>query len=176
MKKVLLGIAVLLGVAGVLVLYGSNFAKQTVHDQLSAQKIKFPAKEALEKDNPALVKYAGAEVDTGDEAKAYSEYIKGHIAKIANNQTYSEVSGQYQQQKDKTTAEAKKLEGQRLSLFMGETLRGLLLNAWGWGLIGAIAFYAGITLLLGAVLVAIVALAMKESKPAAKKRATSKKK
>jgi len=29
---------------------------------------------------------------------------------------------------------------------MGETLRGLLLNAWGWSLIGSIAGYAAITL------------------------------
>jgi hypothetical protein len=45
------------------------------------------------------------------------------------------------------------LAGERTTLFMGETLRGLLLNAWGWSVIGSIATLAGfILILLGGVL------------------------
>jgi len=141
MKKVLLGLALVWAVAASLVMWGSNFATGTVHDQLAAQKISFPDKTALEEDNPALVKYAGQMVDNGDKAKAYSEYINGHLQKIAGGKTYSEVSSAYQLDKTNTT-----LAGQRQSLFMGETLRGLLLNAWGWGLIGTIAMYASVVL------------------------------
>ena len=118
-----------------------------VHDQLTDQHIKFGSKEALEKEgvSKSIVKYAGQTVDSGAKAKAYSDYIKGHLAKVAGGKTYSEVSGEYQ--KDKTN---KTLEGQRQTLFMGETLRGLLLNAWGWGLIGSIANYAAVALFLAA--------------------------
>ena len=43
---------------------------------------------------------------------------------------------------------------------MGETLRGPLLNAWGWGTIGTIATIAGIALILiGLVLLVIPLLA-----------------
>jgi hypothetical protein len=48
---------------------------------------------------------------------------------------------------------SEKLAGERTTLFMGDTLRGLLLNAWGWGQIGSIAILAGILLIVfGAIL------------------------
>jgi hypothetical protein len=43
---------------------------------------------------------------------------------------------------------SEKLAGERTELFTGETLRGLLLQAWGWGKIGSIAILAGILLIL----------------------------
>jgi hypothetical protein len=163
MKKVLLAVGLVLLAAASLVMWGSKFATGTVREQLAAQKITFPDKASLEQDNPALAKYASQKVDNGDEAKAYAAYIEGHLKNIANGQTYSEVSSQYQ--KDRTNQE---LAGQRTSLFMGETLRGLLLNAWGWGLIGTIAKYASLALFAagGAALVAAAVM-----KPTAKKRA-----
>jgi hypothetical protein len=46
-----------------------------------------------------------------------------------------------------------KLAEQKASLFQGETLRGLLLNAWGWSVVGTVATIAGFVLLgLGALL------------------------
>jgi len=154
MKKILFIVATVLVIAGGLTYWGSMFAAQTVGEQLSAQKITFPNKATLEKEgDTTLVKFASAKVDTGVEAKAYSEYIGGHLKKIANGQTYSEVSTAYQ--KDKSN---KALSGQRQSLFMGETLRGLLLNAWGWGLIGTIALYASYAMFAAAILVYVVAL------------------
>ena len=162
MKKMLLVLAVIWAMAASLVMWGSKFATGTVHDQLAAQKITFPDKATLEEDNPALVKYAGQAVDNGDKAKGYSDFINGHLKNIANGKTYSEVSGEYQ--KDRTN---QTLAGQRQSLFMGETLRGLLLNAWGWGLIGTIAMYASLALYLaaaGAVAVAVMAPTKKRAK------------
>ena len=43
---------------------------------------------------------------------------------------------------------SEKLAGERTELFTGETLRGLLLQAWGWGQIGSIAVIAGILLIV----------------------------
>lgn len=66
-----------------------------------------------------------------------------HLAKIAGGKTYAEVS---------TAALAApndaKLAGQKAALFQGETLRGLLLGAWGWSMIGTIATLAGILLII----------------------------
>lgn len=169
-RNSLLAIAVVLAILGGMVLVGSNFATKTVHDQLAAQKIKFPPKEVLEKDNPALLKYAAAEVDTAQEAKAFSDYIGGHLSKVAGGQTYSEVSAAYQ--KDKTN---EKLEAQRMSLFMGETLRGLLLNAWGWGIIGQIALSASYALFIVSVGLVITAFTLNNSATKTKKPVTKRK-
>ena len=165
MKKILLALGVVLAVVASLVLWGSKFATGMVHDQLVAQKISFPDEATLKDDNPALVKYAGQAVDNGDKAKAYSDFIGGHLKNVAGGKTYSEVSSAYQ--KDKTN---QTLAGQRTTLFQGETLRGLLLNAWGWGLIGMIALYASVALYVAAV--GVVAIAVMAP---TKKRAKSKK-
>ncbi|HTL84257.1 MAG TPA: hypothetical protein VL856_03690, partial [Acidimicrobiia bacterium] len=82
-------------------------------------------------------------------AKAYADqFIKKHLEGVANGQTYSQVSGKaLQNPKDA------QLQAQVQTLFRGETLRGLLLNVWGWATLGAIAFWVGIGSLLGAVAV-----------------------
>ncbi len=159
MKKLLLVLGVVLVAAGSLVMWGSKFATGMVHDQLAAQKITFPDKKTLEEDNPALVKYAGQLVDNGNEAKAYSDFIGGHLKKVAGGKTYSEVSSAYQLDKTNQT-----LAAQRTTLFQGETLRGLLLNAWGWGLVGVIAMYAALALYVAAVGVAVLAVMMPQKK------------
>jgi hypothetical protein len=164
MKKLLLLVGVVLVAAASLVMWGSKFATGFVHDQLAAQKITFPDKASLEEDNPALVKYADQKVDSGEKAKAYSEYIAGHLKNLADGKTYSEVSSEYQ--KDRTN---QTLSGQRQSLFMGETLRGLLLNAWGWGLVGAIAYYVAIAMYAAAAGVVVTAVVMTPAKKRSKK-------
>ena len=57
---------------------------------------------------------------------------------------------------------------------MGETLRGILLNAWGWSLMGAIAFYAALGLWAAAVAVLAVYVLLNQKTP--KKKTASKKK
>ena len=126
------GVAIGLIVAGALALAGGQYATDVVHDQLVPQKIFFPEKgKAL----PAnLNQYAGQQVDTAKEAKAYANDFIGLHLWMANP-------------KDQELAQ------QRQTMFMGETLRGTLLNAWGWGTMGTIATIAGIVLLgIGAVL------------------------
>jgi hypothetical protein len=64
---------------------------------------------------------------TAKEAKAYADYIGVHLQGIGKGKSYSEVSAE--SMKDSNN---KELAQQRLAMFMGETLRGMLLNAWGW--------------------------------------------
>jgi hypothetical protein len=45
------------------------------------------------------------------------------------------------------------LAGQANTLFKGETLRGLLLYAWGWSVVGRIAFWVALAAFAGALVV-----------------------
>jgi hypothetical protein len=146
-----------LSVGSGLLLWGSGFANNMVHSQLKDQKISFPAKGSPgldPKEFPGLQQYAGQAVDNGPKAKAYAnEFIKVHLSQVADGKTYSEVS-----ELSRANPKDEQLSGQVQTLFRGETLRGLLLYAWGWSVVAAIAGYAGIAALLGAlaVLLALV--------------------
>ncbi len=141
-----------LTVGGGLLMYGHNFANHIVSSQLSEQKITFPAQgsPALDpKEFPGLQRYAGLAVDNGPKAKAYADqFIKKHLEGVASGQTYSQVSAAAQ--KDPTNTQ---LQAQANTLFKGETLRGLLLNAWGWATVGAIAYWVAMAAFLGALAV-----------------------
>ncbi len=133
-------------VVGILAVIGGHYDKQVVHDQLAPQKIFFP-KPAT---NPALAAYAGQQVLTGKQAKLYAQdQIGVDLTKVAGGKTYSQISAEWIAGGMKNTT----LASERTTLFMGETLNGLLLNAWGWSLIGTIATLAGLILIaLGGVL------------------------
>lgn len=153
---IILGV-VLLAMSG-LAWWAYSYTTNMVRDELRAQKIFFPEKGSdnfKPEEYPDLQKYSGQQVDNGEKARAYANgYIKRHLAKVAGGKVYSEVSAEYQ----KNPADAK-LKQQRETLFMGETLRGILLGtgfAFGTvGVIAGIAFYAlvvsGILLLLASV-------------------------
>src|SRR6185312_16029420 len=116
--------------------------------QLSEQKIAFPPKgPALDpKEFPGLQRYAGQAVDNGPKAKAYADqFIKVHLSQVADGKTYSEVS-----EESRANPTDEKLSGQVQTLFRGETLRGLLLYAWGWSVVGAIATYTAFAAFMGA--------------------------
>jgi len=141
-------LTVLLGVGSGLLFFGANFGLNMVHSQLTAQNISFPAKGSTAlnpKEFPGLQQYAGQKVNTGDKAKAYAdEFINVHLAAVAGGQTYSQVSAA--SIADPTNA---KLTGEVATLFKGETLRGLLLYAWGWSVVSTIALYAAFGALIG---------------------------
>ena len=149
-------LVLLLAIGGGLLMWGSRFSTNMVHDQLSAQKISFPpaGSEALSaKEFPGLQQYGGEAVDNGPKAKAYAnEFIAAHLKAVAGGKTYSETSALSRANPDDA-----KLAGQVQTLFRGETLRGLLLYAWGWSVIGRIAFFVAIAAFAGA---GIVMLAM----------------
>ena len=135
-------------VVGILAVVGGNYDKQVVHDQLVPQKIVFPAA-----NSPALLpgvkQYAGQQLVDGAQAKAYANnFINVHLSKVAGGQTYAQVSAAAL-----AAPKNAKLAEEKATLFQGETLRGLLLNAWGWSLVGTLVTLAGFILIaLGAVL------------------------
>ncbi|MBM6400264.1 hypothetical protein [Phycicoccus sonneratiae] len=147
-------VAAVLLVAGALLTWASTFATSTVHDQLAAQQITMPAAAALTTPDMKahLTQYAGQPMTTGDQAKAYADYyIQAHMDESAEGKTYSQVSGEYMAAlKTDPTAQATQDLGQlRQTLFMGTTLRGMLLNAYAFGTIGAIAMWAAIAAFVG---------------------------
>jgi hypothetical protein len=128
-------------VLGIVSIVGGSYDHEVVHNQLGPQKITFP-KPAEYAD---LKKYEGQQVLSGTQAKAYAEdQIAVDMTKIAGGKTYSQVSSEW----IAGGMKSEKLAAERTELFTGETLRGLLLQAWGWGQIGSIAILAGILLIV----------------------------
>lgn len=149
----ILGI-VLLGMSG-LAWWAHSYTTNMVRSELREQKIFFPEKGSTNfspEEYPDLQKYAGQQVDNGEKAKAYANgYIKRHLAKVAGGKVYSEVSAEYL--KNPTDS---KLKSQRETLFMGETLRGILLGTgFAFGTVGVIAGIAFYLLLASGVLLII---------------------
>jgi hypothetical protein len=143
-------IAVVLVLAGILLSWAHSFVNGQVTSQLVAQKITFPAAGSAGISDPQiqpyLQKYAGEQLTTGEQAKAFANhYIAVHLKKIGGGQTYSELSAQAQ--KDPTNT---KLAGTVETMFKGETLRGMLLNAYAFWKMGAIAGLAAIVSFVGA--------------------------
>lgn len=137
--------------------YESNFANNFVTDQLTAQNIYFPdSSQAVTGGSldpavyPSLQQYAGQQVNTGDKAKAYADdFIGHHLKGVYNGLTYSQVSSLASA--NPTDA---KLAAAKTTLFQGETLRSILLSAWGWSQVALYAFYASIGLMLATAVVA----------------------
>jgi len=149
-------LVVILGGASAFLINEGNFVNNTSHDQLVAQQIFFPAATtevpggALDPaEFPDLQQYAGQQVDNGTKAKAYAEGFMGrHLAKIANGKTYSQIDT-----KSGTAAENAAATAQKATLFQGETLKNMLLNAWGWSMLATYTTYGGYALLLAALVV-----------------------
>jgi hypothetical protein len=160
-------VTAVLVLAGVMLMWGSNFAEDYVYDELSSQQIFFPPEEALVEDGREdLVEYADEQVTTGKEAEAYASYIDGHLQDVADGQTYAQLGGPERAAKAAVTeateagateaeiaalqADADQITNQRNTLFKGETLRGLLLSAFAWSTVGRIAGIAAWVCFVGA--------------------------
>ncbi len=153
-----LAVAAVLLVAGGLLTWAHNFVDDQVHTQLSQQKIYFPPKgsDALASPEigPYLNKYAGQQLLTGAQAKAYADhFIKVHLDEMTNGQTYAQLSSKAQKNPDDT-----KLAAQVATTFKGETLRGLLLNAYAFDTMGNIAGIAAIAAWIGAAAMAALSV------------------
>ena len=164
-----LGLTIFLFVAAALLNFGYSFADKNVKDALVAQKVHFPeadsgAMMALpDADQKAMMKYAGQLLSTGEMANVYANhFIAVHMNAIAGGKVYEEVSGEYLAKSaqlranpndEALKAEVAKLEGQRMSLFMGSTLKGLLGFSYAFWQFGQIAQYsAGVALVGGLVM------------------------
>ena len=169
-----LGLSVLLFVAAGLLNWGAGFANESVASQLEQQRITMPAVDSDSfKALPAeaqdeLRPFDAMPLTTGKQAQAYADYYIGtHIKGIAGGKVYSEVSGEALAANAKSKAnpndaklagEAATLMGQRTTLFMGETLRGVLLTAYAFWQLGQIAMYAAYAASIGGVLMLILSL------------------
>lgn len=141
----------------VLALAAGSFVQNMIQDQLTAQQIFFPAAGSpglSASEFPELQQYGGQQVTNGIQARAYANgFIGRHLEKVAGGQTYSQVSA-----KAMTNPSDQKLQSQVNTLFKGETLRGLLLNTYGWWTVATYATYAGLGLAVaaGAILLALL--------------------
>ena len=147
---------IVLLVAGALLFVGYNFADSNVRDQLSQQQITMPAGPAIADPaiKPYLTKYAGQRMTNGAQAEAYANhFIAVHLTKVAGGKTYSQVSGLALQNPTDTA-----LQGQVQTLFRGETLRGLLLNAYAFWKVGQIALIAGVVAFAAAGILALLTI------------------
>jgi hypothetical protein len=152
-------LAAVLLVAGALLWWGHSFAADNVRTQLTQQKIFFPPAGAEAYQDPRIgpyaEKYAGQQVTNGDQAEVFANhYIAVHLQDTAGGKTYSEVSTLSRQNPDDA-----KLAGQVQTLFRGETLRGLLLNAYAFGTIAKIAGYAAWASFAGAIVMLLLSAA-----------------
>ena len=79
-----------------------------------------------------------------------------HLNEVADGQTYAQVSS-----KALANPTDQQLQGQVQTLFRGETLRGLLLNAYAFWKMGQIALYGAIvTFALGGVMLVLSILGL----------------
>src|SRR5579875_869224 len=142
-------LTVVLVVAGALLMWGHNFANDNVHSQLAEQQIFVPAKGsaalASPKIGPYMNRYAGQEVLSGPAAKAYADhFIAVHLSEMPYGGVYSKVSAAAMAA-PKGSAQATQLAATEATVFQGTTLRGLLLEAYGFWEMGQIALIAAIT-------------------------------
>jgi hypothetical protein len=137
-------LTVALAIGGLLAFLGYSYANNSVHKQLIAQNIFFPpaGSEALADPaiGPYLNKYAGEQLVNGAQAQAWADhFIAVHLKGIADGKTYAEVSTLSRDNPDDQV-----LAEQAQTLFQGETLRGMLLNAFAFWKLGQLALIAAI--------------------------------
>ncbi|HEY3737828.1 MAG TPA: hypothetical protein VGL26_10335 [Jatrophihabitans sp.] len=168
-----LGLAVLLFIAGGLLTWANTFVGNEVHKELSNQQIFFPAKAALSslpaKDAAAMGKYAGKKMTTGAQAETYADhFIAVHLSEMPSStdaaleaklapykgHTYAQLGTDISSTTDQAVIDA--LTSTRATVFQGETLRGLLLNAYAFGTMGTIAGIAAIAAWIGGGLLTVL--------------------
>jgi len=164
-------VAIVLLVTGGLLLYGSSFVQDQVHDQLASQQIFFPPADSEAVQGPQYADmrlYGGQQLTTGPQAQTYAnDFIGVHLQDVAEGKTYAEVSSAAQ-----ADPENQQLQEQAQTLFRGTALRGLLLNAYAFWTVGEIAQYAAVVSLVGgAVLVLLAVLGFAHARTARREEA-----
>ena len=168
-------LVVVLAAASGFALYLGNFTTNQVRTELAAQQISFPAADQVKaggaldpKEFPQEIRdQAGNQVLDGNQARIYAnDFIGKHLEGVAGGKTYAQVSNE--QIADQallattptTDSNYKNLQnqiailgGQKTALFQGETLRSMLLNAYGWWTIGTYTTWAAYGLMLAALVV-----------------------
>jgi hypothetical protein len=151
-------VAVVLIALGAMAIYGGNFGQQNVRDRLVPQNITFPPAESMTPEERAEIgEFAGQKVENGVQAEAFSRYIGGHLVDINDGATYSETSAAAREEGIDPDVAAE-LQGKADTLFKGEALRAMLLNAYGWWTVATIAMWAGIAMLLAGLLLGVLSI------------------
>ena len=143
-------LAAILLAAGGMLLWGSTYTHNMVHNQLAAQQIYFPPKAAFAHPKagseitpsmiPSVSQYAGQQLLTGQQAQSYADnFIAVHITNMTGGKTYAQLSAASLAQPNNT-----KLAGQVGTVFKGEALRSMLLNAFGWWKVSQITYIASL--------------------------------
>jgi len=148
-------LALTLVAAGGLLTWAHSYIGNEVHTQLAAQQIFFPAansKAVAAPEFAAMRQYGGQQLTTGAQAEVYADhFIANHLKAIGGGKTYAQLSAEAIAQ-PKNAA----LAGEVATVFKGETLRGLLLNAYAFGTMGTIAGIAAIGAFIAAALMLIL--------------------
>jgi hypothetical protein len=145
-NKLLAAAGVLALAVGGLLLWGSAYIHNEVTTQLSQQKVFFPPASAFAHPKaggeitpsmiPSVSQYAGQQLLTGQQAQAYADnFIAVHMQEIAGGKTYAQLSAEAMAHPANTA-----LAGQVQTLFRGDSLRSMLLNAFGWWKVSQIAY------------------------------------
>src|ERR1700760_427096 len=143
-------VVVVLVIAGGLLTWGHSFVNDNVHSQLAQQQIYFPPKAAFAHPKagteitpsmiPSVSQYAGQQLVTGQQAQSYADnFIAVHITNMTGGKTYAQLSAASLAQPNNT-----KLAGEVATVFKGETLRAILLNAYGWWKVSQITYIAAL--------------------------------
>src|SRR5690348_5128188 len=143
-------LSAVLFVAGGLLLWGSTYTHNMVHNQLAAQQIYFPPKAAFAHPKagteitpsmiPSVSQYAGQQLVTGQQAQSYADnFIAVHITNMTGGKTYAQLSSAALANPNDA-----KLAAQVATVFKGETLRSILLNAFGWWKVSQITYIAAL--------------------------------
>ncbi len=162
-------VVVVLFVAGGLAMWGYSFANSNVHAQLAMQQIYFPPKAAFAHPKagteitpsmiPTVSRYAGQQLLTGAQAKVYAnDFIAVHLSEMPFHGVYADASSAARSATPGSAA-ATSLAALEQTVFQGTTLRGLLLEAYGFSVFATIALWAGVAcFVLGLVMVLLVGL------------------
>jgi uncharacterized iron-regulated membrane protein len=134
-------LVVILAVAGALLLVGANYANSSVHNQLARQEITFPTAKTMNTKHSenyisrsVQLPYAGQQVLTGPQAKAYAYKVQMDVYGLPFHGVYSKVSAYAM-----THPSTKKMAALVTVSFKATTLQGLLLEAYAFGQFGLIA-------------------------------------
>jgi hypothetical protein len=164
-------LVVVLLVAGGLLLWGYNYDHNNVHNQLAEQQIFFPPKSVWASAKPGteitpamipyLEKYSGQQLLTGQQAEAYADhFIAIHLSEMPYGGIYAKISAAARAEPANT-----KLAALETTSFQGTTLRGLLLEAYGFSKIGTIMLYGAIaSFILALVMLGLVALGLRHAR------------
>lgn len=166
-------VAVVLLATAVMLWYGHNFIHSQVKSQLSEQQIRFPQKgdAALvslpAQDRSKMEQYAGQLMTTGAQAEVYADnFINHHLSLIGGGKTYAELSSE-----SMAHPNDQKLAMQVGTVFKGETLRGMLLNAYAFDTMATVAGYGAIGALVGGlVMLLLVTLGFRHASVATAKK------